>query len=138
MLFWAKPKKGRPISKITDRTAIQQTSPLRQKSKIPKHTKSLCFAKPTPIATMMMMMMMSILIRDSFWPEPGASAARRLSMGMAGGARDPPPEAVGGAPSHAHRQPSSGGGARRRPEGPRDMGAFRSVGRPDTHFTKAY
>ena len=78
-------------------------------------------------------MMMSILIRDSFWPEPGASAARRLSMGMAGGARDPPPEAVGGAPSHAHRQPSSGGGARRRPEGPRDMGALRPVGRSAGH-----
>ena len=39
-------------------------------------------------------------------------------MGMAGGAGTRRPEgAVGGAPSHAHRQPSSGGGARRRPEG---------------------
>ena len=58
--------------------------------------------------------------------------------------RDPPPgRAVGGAPSHAHRQPSSGGGARRRPEGPRgrqrDMRAFRtdrSVGR--THISRMH
>ena len=46
-------------------------------------------------------------------------------MGMAGGARDPPPEAVGGAPSHAHRQPSSGGGVRRRPEGTSEAAASR-------------
>ena len=51
------------------------------------------------------LIMMLIVIRNSlffsFWPEPDASATRRLSMGMAGGARDPPRKAVGGAPSHA-------------------------------------
>ena len=86
----------------------------------------------------MMMLSMRDLLVFSFWPKPGASAARRLSMGMAGGAWDPPPEAVGGAPSHAHRQPSSGGGARRRPEEQRDMGAFRSAGRPAGHTFHAF
>ena len=53
MLIWTKPKKGPPMSKITDRTAIQQTSPHRQTSKIPNHTKSLFFTKPTPISLLL-------------------------------------------------------------------------------------
>ena len=49
MSFGAKPKKGRPISKIAYRSAIQRTSPLRQNSKIPNHTQSLFSTKPTSI-----------------------------------------------------------------------------------------
>ena len=166
MLFSAKQKKGPPISKITDRTTIQRTSPLRQNSKIPKHTKSLFYDKqpqyrlPQKLPSPMLipsgrnrapppLLPTNHCRKDGWWRWDGPSALRRTPppllgcrwawLGAPGTRRRRRWEAPPAMPIDSRAVAEAPGG------GQKDcvtdsVTCKRSgpVGRPDTHFTNAY